>query len=754
MADLLAQADEMLRRGERERAAEAYHQLLQADPAHALALHRLGIIAFQAGRREDALQRMKQALAIKPDPQVLSDLGLVQAALGDPAAALASYDEALALEPGWAETHCRRGDVLRGVGRADEAVAAYDRALAASPAFAQALNNRGLALMALDRPDEALASYDRALAARPDHVLAHCNRGRALHALGRTEQALQSYERALELDGGCLEALNNRGVALQGLGRLGEALESFEAALGLRPGYVEALNNRANVLMELGRLDEALAGFDEALAARPGLALGWINRGNVLRDLGRSEEALASYELALALEPADARALQGRGLALWKLGRAEEALASYDQALALDPGRAATWNLRGLALVSLEAPEAALDSYEQAIALDPGLADAHGNKGMLLIELGRDEEARAAVAQALALDSRSARSWYILTLCTRMESGGPWLPAMLELAGGIEELDLDSRIHLRFALAKAFEDIGELDGWAAQLEAGAALKRAQIGYDEAAELDRLDRTRAAFGHERLSRAPPAADASAEPIFIVGMPRSGSTLIEQVLASHPQVATTGETDHLAMAVRRLEQELGVGLGGPEAQAALEPAQLSRLGEIYRDQIGAASRQGVRIVNKTLENFRHIGLIRLALPGARIIHARRDPVDTCLSCYSKLFGEALGYTYDLGELARYYRGYAALMAHWRAVLPADGMLEVDYEAVVADLEGQARRMLAYCGLDWDARCLAFHAGGRWVHTASAAQVRRPIYGASVERWRRYEPYLGPLLEALAR
>jgi tetratricopeptide (TPR) repeat protein len=752
MSDLLAQADEMLRRGERERAAEAYARILQDEPRNALALHRLGIVEFQRGRRQEALARMAEAISIRPDAQILSDCGLVLTSLGDLGAALASYDGALALRPDLAETHCRRGDVLRGLGRAGEAAASYDRALALSPGFAQALNNRGLALMALGRRDEALASYDEALAVRPDYVLAHCNRGRALQELGRLEEALQGYGRALELDPACLEALNNRGVALQALGRMDEALVSLEAALALRPDYAEAIVNRANLLMALGRLEEALAGFEQVLAANPGLALAWTNRGNVLRDLGRFDEALASYETALSLAPASPEALSGKGLVLWKLGRPAEALAAYDGALALDPGRAGTWNLKGLALVGLERPQEALASYERAIALDPALADAHGNRGMLLIELGRADEAREAVERALALEPRSARGWYILSLCRRMAPGDPQLAAMLKLAGDIEALEPDEQVHLRFALAKVFEDLGELGEWAAQIEAGARLKRSLLPYDEAAALGQLERTRAAFGKARLARASAPTEASPAPIFIVGMPRSGSTLIEQILASHPEVATTGETDHFAMALRRLEQETGAGLRTPEAQAGLDADQLARLGELYLGQVGAAARPGVRIVNKTLENFRHVGLIRLALPGARILQARRDPVDACLSCWSKLFADSLPYTYDLGELGRYWRGYEALMAHWRKALPAGAMLEVQYEELVADPEGQARRILAHCGLDWDPRCLAFHAADRWVHTASAAQVRQPIYASAVGRWRAYEPYLKPLLEIL--
>jgi tetratricopeptide (TPR) repeat protein len=754
MSQALAEADDLLRRGERELAEQRYREILAAEPDAFLALHRLGIIEFQRGRRQEALRRIGEALVIRPDDApILSDFGLVQTALNDAAGALASYDKALALDDGLAETHFRRADLLRMLGRPGEALAGYERAIALNPTFAQALNNRGLALAALGRPLDALESYDLALASKPDHLLALCNRGRTLHELGRFGEALESYDRALALNPAYLEVLNNRGVALQALGRLEGALASFDRALELKPDYFEALNNRANILKDLGRLEEALAGLDQALAADPRSVIVLNNRGNVLRDLGRLEESLTAYDLTLALQPDFAEALAARGFVLWRMGQPLEALASYDRALSLNPGRAGDHNVRALVLLSLDRPGDALASYDLALAIDPELADAWGNKAMLLIELGRLEQARVAAERAIELSPQSVRAYYILTLAKRMPPGDPHLEAMLTLARGPGQMTPDDEIHLRFALAKALDDAGELGESTDQLFAAAKLKRAHVRYDEAETLALLERTAAAFDGERLSTAKGRGDPSEASVFIVGMPRSGSTLVEQVLASHPRVRATGETDHWARALGTLELECGQRLGAPEALSQLSPDQFRRLGELYLGQVGVAADRAERIVNKTLENFRFLGAIHLALPGARIIHTRRDPLDTCLSCFSKLFGDSLPYTYDLGELGRYYRAYEQLMAHWRAMLPEGVLLEVQYEDVIADLEGQARRILAHCGLDWDAGCLDFHQSGRWVHTASAAQVRRPIYASSIGRWRTYESHLKPLLDALA-
>ena len=254
----------------------------------------------------------------------------------------------------------------------------------------------------------------------------------------------------------------------------------------------------------------------------------------------------------------------------------------------------------------------------------------------------------------------------------------------------------------------------------------------------------------AFSVQAMARLAGKGDPSPAPVFVVGMPRSGTTLVEQILASDPRIFAAGEIDAFSQV---LNGQSGAG-SFPGSAAQWSGQALRQIGADYVDWIGAAAPAAERVVNKRPDNFRFAGLIHLALPNARIIHVRRDPVDTCLSCFSKLFGADLPYTFDLGELGRYYRAYEALMAHWREVLPADVMLEVQYEDLVADLEGQTRRILAHVGLDWDSRRLDFHLTQRRLRTASATQVRQPIYSSSVGRWRPYAPFLGPLIDALGR
>jgi len=262
----------------------------------------------------------------------------------------------------------------------------------------------------------------------------------------------------------------------------------------------------------------------------------------------------------------------------------------------------------------------------------------------------------------------------------------------------------------------------------------------------------LDHIRAVFTSELIRKWQNVGYPSPVPVFIVGMVRSGSTLIEQILASHPQVFGGGELTSFPDAVQKIQTNFGSSVIFPELVSGMTDEDYRDLGARYLAELERLAPAAIRITDKMPGNFMFAGLIHLALPNAIIIHTLRDPVDTCLSCFSKLFAEGQNHTYDLAELGQYYRHYQALMMHWHRVLPPGRILDVRYEDVVADLEGQVRRIIAHCGLAWDPRCLAFHQTKRPVLTASGAQVRQPIYNTAIGRWRVYESFLGPLLAEL--
>jgi tetratricopeptide (TPR) repeat protein len=365
--------------------------------------------------------------------------------------------------------------------------------------------------------------------------------------------------------------------------------------------------------------------------------------------------------------------------------------------------------------------------------------------------IGRLEEAITVFENAIAVAPRSTAAYLNLAMAMRLTADDPRFVAMQELARNIDSLNVENQISLRFALGKVFADLGDHEQSFRNLLEANNLKRQQLAYDESKKLARFERIRATFTAELLREKTGFGDPSCVPVFIVGMPRSGTTLIEQILASHPKVFGAGELRDFGRLVRDIRGANGTEF--PECVPSLSSDQVYEVGQSYLRVVQGRAPAAERIIDKMPYNFEGIGLIHLALPNARIIHACRDPRDTALSCFSILFAEGQEFTYDLSELGRYIRSYQALMEHWRRVLPEGTMLDVQYEKLVDSLEDGARAIVAYCGLGWDDACLAFHRTERPVRTASVSQVRQPIYRSSLGRWRPYESKLQSLFQALA-
>lgn len=468
---------------------------------------------------------------------------------------------------------------------------------------------------------------------------------------------------------------------------------------------------------------------------------------------GRLGEAIALYEQILAMRPNVPEVHNNRGLALAELDRSDEAVASYARAVAIKPDNPETLCNWGLALAQLERWDEAEAKFRRAIAINPGFAGAYNNLGLTLKQRGRMAEARSAIEEAIRLSPKDASYYDNLAAMYSFSAGDRYLRALEGLAAEAASLSAVNRMHLHFALAKIGEQLGKPETAFRQLLAGNAIKRRQVAYDETATLAQMTRARELFTREFVRDREGGGARSPVPVFVIGMPRSGTTLIEQILASHPAIFGAGELTLFEQTTDAIRRAMPGSPPFPDFVPSLPAQQLRDLGALYLKKLSARAPGAARIVDKMPANFLFAGLIHLALPSATIIHAVRDPADTCVSCFAVHFTKGQFHTYDLAELGRYYRHYRELMAHWRQVLPPGRIIDVRYEELVHDVEGTAQRIIASCSLPWDSRCLDFHRNERPVRTASASQVRMPIYRSSVARWRQYRNYLGPLFAELA-
>lgn len=584
----------------------------------------------------------------------------------------------------------------------DRAIEAARHAVEQDETSAQSWHDLGVLLQVRGALTDSRDAFERAAALEPSLVSAHNNLGNTFVRLGEHERAVVSYRRAIERDPSSMAAHANAAAALHLLGRNAEALVHIRRAVEIEPSSTAARITAAFVEGAVSGYEVALAQVDALLENAPEDAAALAARAYCLLRLERFDETLQTAQRGLALRPDFGILLESLGCALRGLGRFEEAFAAFDRAYALGHDRASLLVL----------------------------------KGSGLLEIGRLDEARNILEQALAIAPDLANAWNSLA---ELRSFAPGDPALAQMEGYLATSPnlrpLEARTAMHFALGKGYRKSGNHRNAFRHFAAGNALKRSSIVYDVADDERSARETIAFYTPDILRRLGGAGDTSRAPIFVVGMPRSGTSLVEQILASHPDVYGAGELTLFDRAIA------DAGTEDPLA-----------LGRRYLELLDAVAPAGRRVVDKLPSNFRNAALIHLALPRARIVHCTRDPLDTCFSCYVTQFSGRQDFSWDLVETGRYYRSYAALMEHWRAVLPPGTMLDVRYEDVVAGFEANARRLLAFCDLPWDDAVLRFHETSRPIRTASYKQARQPIYATSVRAADAYRGELRPLIDAL--
>jgi tetratricopeptide (TPR) repeat protein len=680
------------------------------------------------------------------------NLAVRELAAGNFRGAAGLYDLILSVVPDHAEAHNNRGVALQEMKFLNDAMASYEKAIALRPHYLEPHLNRSNLLLAMRRLDDALAGYDRLIAFKPDSAPAFNGRGITLQQMKRPADALASYDKALALQPDFPEALNNRGLLLREAGQHVVALATYDRAVALQPGNVTAHNNRGLTLQALNRFDEALASFDRAVALQPGYAMAHNNRGLLLKEMRRFEESVVSFDRAVALRPDYAPAYHNRGLALLEMKRYDDALASCDKAIALDPGCAEAYSTRGSVLSQMNLHDAAQASCARAIELKPDYAEAYHNRGVILVNQGDMKAAEEMFGKAIALRPDFSIPLFSLAKIRKYrDADHPDIKAMRAFLGR-PGLPASDRELLYFSLGKAYDDCGRYDESFECYRTANQTCNARAGYDPDRVTGLTDRIIDVFTKDFLAQPCPFASDSRSPLFVVGMPRSGTTLVASVLSNHRSVATAGELTAIAKFAHALGKMVGKDIPYPRSVEHLTREVAARVTGDYEKRLRRDVGTDVPfVVDKNPLNFRHLGLIAMLFPGARVIHCMRHPLDTGLSTYFQRFSLNFSYSFDLKNIGHFYNQYARVMEHWRKVLPVK-MIEVEYEGLIADTERVTRATLEALGLDWDEHCLSPHTNPSPVETASNWQVRQPIHKQSVERWRHYEKFLGPLKEVL--
>ena len=609
---------------------------------------------------------------------------------------------------------CLSARVLTKLGRLDEAEVHIDRAVSLYPQFARPHEARGELLIAKGEAHDAADALRKALALDPKRQRARMKLGRLLLVLGQVEEAEALKAEFLELDEDNQQIA--KAAALEKEENFAEAEKIYRKILTRHPDNVSAMRLWAALGIREKRYPDAEMLLRQAVKVAPGFSRAWSDLCGTLLEQEKYADLVDSAQQLVNLNPRSAEGHVWLAAGTAAAGDHVEAVRHYDDAMEVAPKHVGAMCGKGNALRTVGDQDGAVAAYRLAIEADPLCAEAYWS--MANLKTFRFEDEEVAAMQALLDDER---------------------------------VPDESLVQINNALGLEFESREIYDQAFEYIDNGCRLRRETEFYDRVENEERTDLSLEAFSTEYFDDNSGHGNPDPAPIFIVGLPRSGSTLLEQILSSHSQVDGTHELPDLGKSVRARPELTTPPARYPTSIENLDAAGFRALGDEYMERTRRHRGQAPYFTDKNPNNFVHIGLLQLILPNAKIINARRHPLDSCFGSYKQLFAQGQPFTYDLVELGEYYLQYQRIMDHWHEVLPGK-VLDVHYEDVVADLDGQVRRILDYCGLEFEETCLRFHETDRSVKSASSEQVRQPIYSSSVYTWRRYESHLDLLIETL--
>ena len=642
------------------------------------------------------------------------------------------------------------GVIAHQVGKMTLAIQLIEQAIQSHSHVALFHSNLGEMYRQLKMIDLSIQCGQQAVTLDPNSANAWSNLGITYYDAKQYEQAKHCHQRALAINPRLSCSLNNLGSIYKTQNQLKVAIEFYRAAISASPHFVEPLNNLGVLFLQKQEFKQALPYLNQAIVLAPTFADAHCNLGLTLLGLDQSAKALMHFEKALQLKPDYAEAYYGYAKVYLHQHHFTKSECSIRKAMMIDPNQVEFYQLLADIYHEQGHYTQALLHLDQAIARDSTLSNLYLSKGNVLMgmgEISQAEEQFLKVTTHPNLDTR-VNAHYSLVQLNKVKPDHGSLHALLSITKERHTLSPNNLEYLYFALGKCYDDIGEWTKAFQYFTEGCRLKRQRMTYHIAEQIQFTQRLIDCFTQQTIDRLKTFANPSALPIFIVGMPRSGSTLVEQVLSEHSHIYGAGELKYL----NNLIQNQLSTLSYPENILHLSPEIGRAITDNYVACLRHHSPNAIHITDKMPYNFIAIGLIHALLPTAKIIHVKRNPIDTCLSCYTKLFTEGQLYSYDLTELGQYYRCYERMMNHWRHILPSDAWLDIEYEVMVNNLEAEAKRLIEFCDLAWEPACLTFYQSKRQVRTASFIQVRQPIYTSSVERWRRYEQELAPLIDVL--
>jgi tetratricopeptide (TPR) repeat protein len=588
-----------------------------------------------------------------------------------------------------------------------------------APNFAKPWSDLGAVLVETRRPREAAEVLENAVRLDPAEGDAWFNLGKVRSMLGLGPEADEAFEKAFELNPE-RKALAHAAEHQQA-GRLEEAEKVYREILRKNPENVDALRLLGTLAVGSGRAHEAEGLFRRVIAYAPDYAEAHLDLGRILKDQHRLEEAIQSFEKVIELEPHSMQANLLLASVLAPAARTHDAIAAYRKVLELRPNHPGALLGLGHTLKTVGQQDEAVQAYRDCIGMRPGNGETYWSLANLKTFKLSDEDIQAMESQVARQDMD-------------------------------EDLNTQSRVNFLFALAKAYEDRGDFDRAWAYYEEGNSTQRLEETYDPVRTEVMNDEIIKVFDSGFLAQHSGTGNPSPEPIFIIGLPRSGSTLLEQILASHSMVEGTAELPYAGIVANSMNRNRADGVNYPRAVRELSGQHFHRLGQKYLDLARIHRTEGKpRFIDKMPNNFPAVGLLHLILPNCKIIDARRYPMDSCLSCYRQLFARGQSFTYDLTDIGEYFLEYQRMMDYWHEVLPGR-CLTMQYEDLVMDFDSQVRRLLEFCELPWEENCARFYATDRPVRTASSEQVRQPVYSRSINFWRNHESHLAELKAVL--